>query len=141
MGIDFQTEWEAFKALPIKERQGVFKRLYGHSGAHLQATLLEELVKARLQEIHFGALSPEEETQLDAICTNGGKVVMLSQRRSVIYREYKGRRYEVIQLENGCFRYNAKDYRSLSSVARAITGQRINGPRFFHFPKTRDAND
>ena len=60
MGIDFQTEWEAFKALPSEERQGVFKRLYGHSGAHLQETLLAELVKTRLQEIHLGALSSEE---------------------------------------------------------------------------------
>ncbi len=137
MGIDFQTEWEAFKALPSEEQQGVFKRLYGHSGAHLQETLLAELVKTRLQEIHLGALSSEEEAQLEAICTHGGGIVTLNQHQTILYRQYKGHRYEVRQLENGLFRYNAKNYRSLSGVARAITGQHTNGPRFFNLSKAR----
>ena len=45
-------------------------------------------------------------------------------------REWQGRRHEVEVLEKG-FRYAGADYRSLSQVAREITGTRWNGLRFF----------
>ena len=45
-------------------------------------------------------------------------------------REWQGRRYEVDVLEQG-FGLEGTTYRSLSEVARAITGTRWNGLRFF----------
>jgi hypothetical protein len=45
-------------------------------------------------------------------------------------REWQGRRYEVDVLEEG-FLHAGTTYRSLSQVARAITGTRWNGLRFF----------
>lgn len=47
-----------------------------------------------------------------------------------LLREWKGSTHEVLVLANG-FEHDGKTYRSLSSVARAITGTPWSGPLFF----------
>lgn len=47
-----------------------------------------------------------------------------------LVREWNGRSYQVEALENG-FQMDGKRYRSLSSIARKITGAHWSGPRFF----------
>lgn len=48
----------------------------------------------------------------------------------VLVREWLGVRYEVEVVDDG-FVHDGKVWRSLSGVARHITGSRWNGPRFF----------
>jgi hypothetical protein len=47
-----------------------------------------------------------------------------------LIREWKGRVHEVIVLDD-TYLWMGKPYRSLSQIARAITGTRWSGPRFF----------
>ena len=47
-----------------------------------------------------------------------------------LVREWNGRTWQVEVLEEG-FVCNDKSYRSLSAIARMITGTRWSGPRFF----------
>ena len=47
-----------------------------------------------------------------------------------LVREWNGRTHHVEVLDKG-FRWNDRTYRSLSSIARAITGAHWSGPRFF----------
>jgi hypothetical protein len=47
-----------------------------------------------------------------------------------LLREWQGVVHEVIVLEDG-FRYRGRTWRSLSAVAREITGTRWSGPLFF----------
>lgn len=47
-----------------------------------------------------------------------------------LVREWKGRTYQVEVLEKG-FQLDGKTYRSLSAIARKITGAHWSGPRFF----------
>jgi len=49
---------------------------------------------------------------------------------AVLTRQYKGREICVTVLDNG-FDYNGEVYRSLSAVARAVTGAHWNGYHFF----------
>ena len=49
---------------------------------------------------------------------------------SVLMRECAGRMHRIMVLDGG-FAWEGKTYRSLSQVARAITGTRWNGRRFF----------
>lgn len=51
-------------------------------------------------------------------------------RGTHLVREWNGRSYQVEVLEDG-FRMDGKQYRSLSAVARKITGAHWSGPRFF----------
>jgi hypothetical protein len=49
---------------------------------------------------------------------------------TVLTREYKGRRVRVLVLDKG-FEYEGDMYRSLSAVAKAVTGSHWNGYLFF----------
>jgi len=49
---------------------------------------------------------------------------------TALTRRYKGRTISVIVLPDG-FEYDGERYRSLSAVAKAITGSHMNGFRFF----------
>ena len=53
---------------------------------------------------------------------------------TLITREYKGRTLEVTVLENG-FEFEGESYRSLSAVAKAITGSHCNGYLWFRLGK------
>jgi len=51
---------------------------------------------------------------------------------SAIVRQYKGRTIRVVVLEAGKgFEYDGDRYRTLSAVAKKVTGSHINGFRFF----------
>ena len=60
----------------------------------------------------------------------------LPQPGTLLIREYKGRRVEVEVLEKG-FVYEGKTYRSLSAVAREVTGSHWNGLLFFGLTKPK----
>jgi hypothetical protein len=49
---------------------------------------------------------------------------------TILVREWQGKAHHVTVTDDG-FLWNGKPHRSLSSVARAITGTTWNGPRFF----------
>lgn len=58
---------------------------------------------------------------------------------TVLAREYGGVLHQVTVSPDGAFGWRGASYRSLSKVARAITGTNWNGPRFFGLkPKPRD---
>ena len=48
-----------------------------------------------------------------------------------LLREWNGKVHEVSALEDGRYAYAGKVWRSLSEIARVITGVRWSGPRFF----------
>jgi hypothetical protein len=50
---------------------------------------------------------------------------------SILTRRYKGRTLQVEVLEHG-FTYAGQVYRSLSAVAKAVTGSHCSGYLFFH---------
>ena len=55
--------------------------------------------------------------------------------RTVIEKTYKGKRLKVEVLEVG-FRFERKEWRSLTAIAMAVTGAKsINGPLFFGIAK------
>ncbi len=47
-----------------------------------------------------------------------------------LVREFKGKRYTVIVLNDG-YEFNGEKYKSLSAIANKITGTRWNGKKFF----------
>lgn len=49
-----------------------------------------------------------------------------------LVREYKGRQVRVVVLPDGGFEWEGAKYKTLSAVAKAVTGQHMNGFRFFH---------
>ena len=92
----------------------------------------------RIQELVYGGLSREARQKLAAIADGAdddSKAPRKRQSTSLqpgtrLLRDWRGHRYEVIVQEDG-FLHDGKKYRSLSAVARAITGSYWSGNRFF----------
>jgi Protein of unknown function (DUF2924) len=63
---------------------------------------------------------------------------------TILVREWQGTTHHVTVTHEG-FLWNGKAYRSLSSIAHAITGTKWNGPRFFGLrgasPKSLEARN
>jgi hypothetical protein len=98
--------------------------------AGLSRDLLGRMIAMRLQEQVFGGLNRESLTFLDGLAQRG-----VSSRRNlkpgtVLVREYQGERHTVTVARDG-FQWQGTTYRSLSAIARAITGTAWSGPRFF----------
>jgi DUF2924 family protein len=64
----------------------------------------------------------------------GGGEDRLPPPGSVIIREYRGESLRVTVLPDG-FEHEGERYRSLSAVAKAVTGQHLNGFAFFRLTK------
>jgi hypothetical protein len=66
----------------------------------------------------------------------GAKDDRLPMAGQVLTREYKGRTIQVTVLTNG-FNYEGQRFRSLSAVAKVVTGTHWNGYHFFGLAKDR----
>jgi len=95
----------------------------------------------RIQEIHFGGLSEKAQRRLRDIADEdelaGGKRRRRKRRGTSIapgtrlIRHWQGVEHVVVATADGDFEWNDRRYRTLSAVAKAISGQHTSGPRFF----------
>ncbi|WP_165938370.1 DUF2924 domain-containing protein [Parafrankia sp. BMG5.11] len=97
--------------------------------------LLRRLIAQRLQERRHGALPAIVARELARIASQG--VEPPPPRRQIrltpgarLVREWNGRTVTVEVLEHG-FAYADRTWRSLSEIARHVTGAHWSGPRFF----------
>jgi hypothetical protein len=58
----------------------------------------------------------------------------------VLVREWQGATHHVTIVDDG-FLWNGETHRSLSGIARAITGTKWNGPRFFALRETTNRTE
>ena len=106
---------------------------------HLPKALLLRVLAYRVQAAALGDLDKATVRLLGRIAAearSGKRVEVPVPDRAglkpgtVLVREWEGRPQRVMVLADG-FAWNGGTYASLSLVARAITGTRWNGPRFF----------
>ncbi len=153
MGMDIQSEVAAMERLTSGELQQKYVQVFGEQSRSRHRQWLIRRIAWRLQAQAEGDLSErarrraEELADIaDARVTPPKTVVipiqsvrtapaLVSDARlpisgTSITRPYKGRTLEVRVIDNG-FEYAGERYKSLSAVARAITGSHVNGYRFF----------
>lgn len=111
-----------FEDMPPKKLSTPFLRriLAFESQAHEQGGLSKDF-KRKLKKAAYEAASNGKGRQLHP----GGRLI----------REWNGKSHVVDVTESG-FLWQEKPYRSLSAGARAITGARWSGPRFFGLTST-----
>ena len=140
---------EALARLPelaIRELRRQWRALYkSEASPHLSRELLLGAVAYRLQEVALGGLRPERRRQLRNIAEQCNQTGEIRRRTRVelksgtrLVREWQGRTYEVLVLDDG-FSWQGTHYRSLSAVARKITGTPWSGPLFFGLKQNRPA--
>ncbi len=109
--------------------------------------LLIRAVAHRMQEEANGALGKACRRQLARLVETLGEGGSIegTQFRSFkpgtkLIREWKGKVHEVV-IAGGTYIWAGQHYRSLSQIARAITGTRWSGPRFFGLEAGQGAAD
>lgn len=144
----------AIQQLSLAKLRERWKVLFGTEPpkAYKPDQLVRRLVY-RVQELHYGGLSQAAQRQLAEIADRDEETRSRSgatrQMRDMpvagtrFVREWHGRKHVVTVTYDGGFEYAGRRYRTLSAVAKSITGQHINGRRFFgvYIPRRRDHRD
>jgi hypothetical protein len=116
-----------------------WRELFGKEPPPFSRPYLQDRLAYRIQELAYGGLKPEIVARLEALGErlDGGNIVLRRIRAddrpiagTRLMREYQGVEHAVTVLPDG-FEYQGRPYRSLSAIARAITGTRWNGWTFF----------
>ncbi|MGE0774573.1 MAG: DUF2924 domain-containing protein [Sphingomonadaceae bacterium] len=97
--------------------------------------LMRRAIAWRLQERVHGGLAPSAMKAITALqaslARNGGQPVAPALKSGTrLVREWHGRTFHVLVCDEG-YEYDQRRYRSLSQIAREITGAAWSGPRFF----------
>lgn len=127
MSVD--PELDRLQVLGLEGLRQVWAAHYGAPPRLRSPELLRLMLGWRMQAEVQGGLEPDLRRQLRRDASElKGPVARPGTR---LAREWKGVRHEVVMLSDGGVLYGEASYASLSEVARAITGSRWNGPRFF----------
>jgi hypothetical protein len=129
----------ALKTMPILDLKRQWRDLFEREAPPYNRTFLEHRLAYRIQELEYGGLKPETLKRLRQIADelDGGRP---SNRRrhhqdrplagTRLIREWQGVEH-VVTVRDGDFEYQGCPYKSLSAVARRITGTQWNGWAFF----------
>lgn len=140
---------DALAALSPAQLQVDWNALSGEELPNISASLTRHLIAYRLQEKHHGKLPMQIARQLDRLSdsrrvgdqgANALDSAGSTDSRTPIFlgtrflREWNGKTIAVTKVEGG-FDWDGRVYRSLSEIARKVTGAHWSGPRFFGLTK------
>jgi hypothetical protein len=127
---------EQLDSMTIAQLQHVWGRLYGRAAPSLSPDLLRRGLAYRLQEKKKGGLDQQTKKYLERYAGKAGLADAkppLGAKLSVgtkLVRDWHGVGHSVTVLDDG-FDYEGRHLRSLTAIARHITGTKWSGPRFF----------
>ena len=115
--------------MELEELRTLWKQRYLSPPSLRSLPIMRRQLAWRVQADHFGGLDTATRKALarKGLPEPEGLELGIGARLS---RNWKGKRIDVVVEEEG-FRWKGELYPSLSATARAITGIRWNGPRFF----------
>lgn len=104
--------------------------------ASISKPLLVHAIAYRMQEKALGGLKPATRRFLNQCLSERQPAISANNLRigTRLLREWHGTTYEVTVLEKEVL-FNGRRYRSLTEVARIITGAKWSGPAFFGLRK------
>jgi len=129
----------ALKAMSVNDLKAEWQALFNAPAPNNSRTFLEGRLAYRIQELTYGGPDKQTRRLLDLLAdevegTLTRKAQIADPRNPVVgtklIREWDGTAHTVTVLKDG-FDWGGQRYKSLSAVARAITGTRWNGYRFF----------
>jgi len=153
---------EIFRQMTVEQLRLKWRELYGEDTRSGNRDYLWRRLAWRVQELAYGGLSERAKTRIKEL-SQGDDLRMLPPRGwqplsgatqnspstsnsgpvrdpriprpgTVLSRRYHGQEIRVTVLEDG-FEWNGRHFRSLSALAREVTGQRWNGLLFFGLTK------
>jgi hypothetical protein len=136
----------ALKTTPTPTLKSQWRELFETEPPRYNRRFLESRLAYRIQELAYGGLKKETRERLEALgeALDGGNLSVrrarVDQDRPIagtrLIREWQGVEHCVTVLQDG-YEYQGRPFKSLSAVARAITGTRWNGWTFFGLKNMR----
>ena len=130
----------ALKTAPTAHLKTQWRELFDSEPPPFNRRYLESRLAYRIQELAYGGLKPETIRRLERMGEelDGGERkksrIRADRDRPItgtrLLREWQGVEYVVTVTADG-FDWQGRPYKSLSAIARAITGTRWNGWTFF----------
>ncbi|WP_428674685.1 DUF2924 domain-containing protein [Reyranella sp.] len=137
----------ALKATSTPKLKEQWQALFDTPPPPYNRRFLESRLAYRIQELAYGGLKPETVRRLEQLGEqlDGGIIAVRKVRGSDqpiagtrLLRAYQGVEYTVTVMQDG-YEWQGRPYKSLSAIARAITGTRWNGLVFFGLKNRRSA--
>ena len=143
--------------MPMSQLLLRYTEVYGKAPRIKHREHLWKRIAWRLQEQRLGGLTNQAKERIGELVADLDLPLSESRRTiagalrerghpsdpgpgSVLVKEWHGNEYRVTMLEEGC-EYEGAVFRSLSAVARAITGAHWNGRLFFGLTTRKRASD
>lgn len=140
LATDVRSEISALQWLPLEEIKKQYATYLPDFANCNSIETIRAVVIYRIQEKFYGLnLSNKTERMLDK-AVEGDKILHapaddLRSSRKKLTRNWKGKDYEVFVVDDTTVEFEGKKYKSLTAVAKAITGTHWNGPAFFGVKK------
>jgi hypothetical protein len=132
---------DALGSMTPAQLRAEWRRIFRRETPPHSPDLLARAISWRWQAQQHGDLTLATRRELDSLAhqliQNGSIDAAGPSKPSVgtqLIREWNGRTIKVLITENG-YLFEDRSYRSLSQIARHVTGARWSGPRFFGLVK------
>lgn len=129
----------ALPSLPMAELWALWDAHFPRRPAHPNRRYLESRLAYRIQELAYGALPTTIRRMLVDAGAQHSKIKTSTSRSAqtllmpgtTLIREWNEREYRVTVTPEGLYALDGQVFKSLSAVARHITGTHWSGPKFF----------
>ena len=129
----------SMRALKMAALWSLWDQHFPKRPIHPNRKNMEARLAYRIQEMAFGGLPEATRNMLadygqslSKIKIGGMRAKAVALPGTTLRRSFDGREHTVLVLADGRFEYNGKPYRSLSAIAKVITGTQWSGPAFFN---------
>ena len=132
--------------LPMSELWTVWDQYFPRRPINPNRVVIESRIAYKVQEEAFGGLSDTVRHRLETIGARHSRIKLRARPRdinfvpgTVLLREWGDREHKVLVTAEGLFEYEGSTFKSLTAVARQITGAHWSGPMFFGLNKKAGA--
>ncbi len=145
---DLAAKLAALPEMAAVDLRAEWRRLHrAHPPQRIGRHLLELGVAWKTQERAYGGFSAAMKRRLAELAKTMDEKGDLAKARAVrlkpgvkLVREWRGETHDVLVLEDG-FQWRGQRWRSLSAIAREISGTHWSGPRFFGLQAKAEPSD
>lgn len=127
--INLWAELDALESMSRAELRAAWDRKVRTKSPNVSAGLLRLALAHHLQSEVMGGVTKAMDRKLQEIAAGSATERITPGTRLV--REWRGKVHVVTVSDDGRYRWQDRDWNSLSEIARTITGTQWSGPAFF----------
>ena len=123
----------ALVKMDIAELKALWHKYFDYKPPKYDREYMTRRIAYHIQALAYGGLSKSAKNKLDRLAFGGQSTVQDKYRLrpgTRLIKDYKGQRLMVSVREDG-FEYDGRLFKTLTMIAREITGNPISGPAFF----------